>query len=432
MTNRLDDDIQHYIESMNNQENQESDTNTPQEGIQDIYVLIVREHEEEEEHPQVVESTPILLQKTSMMPAYAICCFYSLLIISSLAFQLYCIVNPPITTLTIIPKSQQVTLSGTVQLGRVLPSLTISQSQTTATTGKGHQDAKAATGYLIFYNGQFQNVTITAGTIFTGASGIQIITDQDATIPAANPPSFGQVTISAHAASPGVKGNIPTYDMNQACCAASVLVKNTQFNGGQDEQDYQIVTKSDITSIATPLKAAVSQSMQGALHGQLKPNEQLQLLPCTPTVTSNHRIGAEATSVEVTVSQTCSAVAYNIQEVETKATAFLAAQARQKTGAGYSLFGTVHVSVTTASVTSTAKLHVLVSFKAFGTWIYGLSSTAQHQIKHLITGKTTQQALTLLASLPGIEQASIHFTGFGDDTRLPTQSRYIHITLFVV
>jgi hypothetical protein len=220
MTNRLEDDMQRYVESMINQENQEPEIHTAQEGIQDIYVLIVREHEEEEENPQVIESTPVFPQKISMMPVFAICCFYPLLIISSLAFQLYCIMNPSIATVTIIPKSQQVTLSGTLQLGRVLPPLTISQSQTTPTTGKGHQDAQAATGYITLYNGQFQNVTIAAGTILTGASGIEVVTEQDATIPAGNPPSYGQVNVSAHAIRPGVRGNILAYDINQACCAA--------------------------------------------------------------------------------------------------------------------------------------------------------------------------------------------------------------------
>ena len=45
------------------------------------------------------------------------------------AFQCYCIVNPLIATITIIPNRRQVTLSGTVQLGRVLNPITISQSQ---------------------------------------------------------------------------------------------------------------------------------------------------------------------------------------------------------------------------------------------------------------------------------------------------------------
>jgi hypothetical protein len=430
MSNHLDDNRQRVVASP---DKQEAGTNAPQEGIQDIYVLIVREHEEEEEHLQVVDSSPVHAQQTSMLPAYAMCCIYSLLIVSTLAFQLYCIVNPPIATITIIPASQTVTLVSTVQLGRVLPPLTISQSQTIATTGKGHQDAKAATGFITLYNGQFQNVTIAAGTILTGASGMQVVTDRDADVPAANPPVFGQVKVSAHAMNAGTKGNIAAYDINQACCATSVLVKNTQpFYGGQDERTYITVTYNDIHRVSTLLKTTLAQSITGALQGQHRSQEQLQLLPCTPTVSSNHQPGDEATQVKVTVSETCSAVAYNSEELAAKAAAFLATKARQKAGAGYSLFGTVQVHVTQASVTNTTKPLVFLSFKASGMWIYALSQQSQQQIKHRIAGKTTQQAMNLLASMPGVEQAAIRCSGFGDATKLPKESSDIHLAIIVV
>jgi Baseplate J-like protein len=430
MTNHLQDDRQRFVAST---DKQEAETNAPQEGIQDIYVLIVREHEEVEEYFQVVDSSPVLAQKTSMLPAYAICCIYFLLIVSTLAFQFYCMVNPPVATITIIPASQTVTLVSTMQLGRVLPPLTISQSQTVPTTGKGHQDAKAATGFITLYNGQFQNVTIAAGTILTGASGIQVVTDQDADIPAANPPAFGQVTVSAHAMKAGIRGNIPASDINQACCATSVLVKNTQpFYGGQDERTYTTVTHNDIHSVSTVLKTTIAQSITGALQGQHRSQEQLQLLPCTPTVSSNHQPGDEATQVKVTVSETCSAVAYNNQALAAKAATFLATKARHKAGAGYSLFGTVHINVTQASVTNTTKPLVFLSFKASGTWIYALSQQSQQQIKHRIAGKTTQQAVKMLASLPGVKQAAIRCSGFGDVTKLPKQSSDIHLAIIVV
>jgi hypothetical protein len=283
------------------------------------------------------------------------------------------------------------------------------------------------------YNGQFQSVTVAAGTILTGTSGIQVVTDQDANIPAGNPPSYGQVSVSAHAINAGVSGNIPSYDINQACCATSVLVKNMQpFYGGQDERTYTTVTQKDIHSISTVLKTTLAQSITGALQGQLKPDEQLLKVPCTPIVTSDHPIGAEATQVNVTVSETCSAIAYNSQELQTKATTFLIIQARHKTGAGYSLFGAVHVSVKQASVSSTPHPLVFLSFSASGTWIYGISKPSQEQITHLIAGKTTQQAQELLSSLPGIEQASIRLSGFGDATRIPKTTGYIHVIVMVV
>ena len=44
---------------------------------------------------------------------------------------------------------------------------------------------------------------------------MQVITDQTATIPAGNPPMYGQVTVSAHTLNPGGRGNIPAYDIDQ-------------------------------------------------------------------------------------------------------------------------------------------------------------------------------------------------------------------------
>src|SRR6266702_5889667 len=139
--NNLEDEIRALVANMENQDSQEQQT--PPDEVQDIYVLIVRETEAcEEDQSQVVESAPVTTQKISFMPAYAICSFYLFLIVSCIAFQVYEVFNPPITTITIIPKSQTLTLSGTLQLGRVLQPITISQSHTVPTTGRGHQDAR--------------------------------------------------------------------------------------------------------------------------------------------------------------------------------------------------------------------------------------------------------------------------------------------------
>lgn len=319
MNNHIEQEIRAVIEKMENQESQDS-TQTSQEEIQDVYVLIVREREVDED-PQVVDSAPVKHKRDSM--AFLPVCMFLLVIVSTLTFQFYCIVNPPVATITIIPKSQTVTLTGTLQLGRALQPLTLSQSQTTATTGKGHQDAKEATGYITFYNGQQTEQTIAYGTVFTGNDGVSIETTQSATIPPGNPSTgYGTATVTAQALQAGSNGNIQAGDVNTPI-AVAVFAKNTQFTGGQDERDFQAVAKKNIDTISTPLKIAVTKSVAGAFQGQLKQGEALYLLPCSPTVTSDHAIGEEATTVKVTVSQTCSAIAYSNQELETKISAFL-------------------------------------------------------------------------------------------------------------
>jgi hypothetical protein len=394
------------------------------EEIIDVY-FVTREPE-----ITVVDATPPQsTQKVSQLSTYALLFFCLCLPIASILFQLSLVLNPPIATVTVIPTVQTFTLKSTIQLGRMVHPITLSQSQTVATTGKGHQDATRATGTITFYNGQFTSQTIQAGTILTGADDVQIITDQDATIPAANPPVFGQVTISAHAVQAGSRGNIPAYDINAACCLASVLAKNPEhFSGGQYERNYQTVAKTDIAHTATPLKTTLAQSLQGALQGQLRAGEELLPLPCTPALASDHQPGDEAATVTVTVSETCSAAAYNGQELHGQATHLVTSQALRKLGAGYSLRGDIQVTLTSIEPNREQK-RVVVSLHAHATFVHTFTAQEQVHIKRLIHGKTNQQAVQLLATVPGIETASIISSGFGDETRLPTDPRNIHVVV---
>lgn len=134
-----------------------------------------------------------------------------------------------------------------------------------------------------------------------------------------------------------------------------MFVKNTKFTEGRDERDFQIVHKSDIDTTVISLKTAVIQSINGAFQGQLQLQEHVFILPCLPTVTSDHRIGQEITHVNVTVSQTCRAVAYSEGALKAQATDLLAQQAGKQVGTSYSLFGNIQESVTMATVTNTTR-----------------------------------------------------------------------------
>lgn len=433
MTMNLEGEVQTVLETMGDE--QEPEIGIPEsqisEDTQDIYVFIVRKGIEEPEDSQIIES--LAQTKTTQRFEYSTLCtvlLCSLPMFLSIAVQVFVLFNPPIAAVLLIPRSQTVTLSGTLQLGWVIAPMTLSQSTTTLTTGRGHQAQRSAQGTVTFYNGELNNVTIAAGTLFSSSRGVQIATDQDGVIPAAdptaNPPVFGRVTVSAHAINPGASGNIPAYDINQACCFASVIAKNTTpFTGGQDERNFQTVAKSDLDTTATTLRTTLSVSMQGALQGQLKPQEQLYILPCAPTVTSDHLIGQEATNVKVTVSETCSAVAYNNDVLVTKATDLLSHRARQHLGTGYSLFGQARVTITEATVTRTTTTLI---FSCQGLWVYALSQEAQQHIKHLIAGEPRQEAIKLLLSLPGIERASIVWD---EHTKLPKNVDNIHFVILV-
>ncbi len=441
MHETLEDQIRHIVASMDNEEqnSQEPQETTkqdtqPDETIHIHYfpdaIVIVKEDTDNPQTDDAVETTLAQTKQQPVYVAYVICSFYLFLIFSCIAFQVYCIFNPPIVTITLVPRSLALTTTGSLQLGRVLTPITLSQTQEVPATGKGHQDARQATGFITLYNGELNKVTVSTGTVLTGTDGVQIVTDQDAFIPAAdptaNPPVFGRVTIPAHAIRQGSAGNIGRYDINQPCCFASVIAKNlTPFRGGADERNFQIVTKSDIDSTASTLKTNLAQSVSGALQGQLKPQEQLQLLPCAPIISSDHQPGQEAREVKVSVSEICGAVAYNNDALIAKATDLLSHQALQQLETGYSLFGMVQVSITQATITRTTPT---IIFSCQGTWVYAISQQAQQSIKQLIAGKSKQTALKLLLSLPGVKSASIE--GY-DTTKLPKNITSFHFHIVV-
>ncbi len=395
---------------------------------EDRITFIPKKPAQEEPQEPIVESTPRQTKPDADTLFASITAFIGLLIIfAMLMLQIYALFHPPIATITLIPQSQRVTLTGTLQFGRVIAPITVTQTQSTATTGKGHQPARSATGYLTVYNGSFSEQTVYAGTVFTGADGIQVVTDGTVTIPAANPPTWGIATVSAHATRTGSIGNIQALDINSAI-SNDVFVKNLNaFHGGQSERNFQTVTKNDMNGVVATLKTTLSASMRAALQMQLMNGEALIQPACTPTITGDHTVGQEAKILQVTASETCSGIAYSSQELKEKVTDLLTLHAAQTVGTGYSRLGDVQVTIKQAAGASPPR-PVYLSFVSQGTWVYALTSQEQQQIKELLAGKSKRNALQLLRSLPGIEKASI---AWNEQTTLPNDINAIHLVMLV-
>lgn len=322
----------------------------------------------------------------------------------------------PSAIVTIIPRQERISTTGTIQLhARLLPALTLSQSATAPATGKQHQDATKAQGTITFYNGLLSTQTLTAGTILTGADGREVQTDEPAVIPPASnttPPQFGEVTVSAHAIHTGEQGNIPAYDINGSCCATSVLVKNTDaFSGGQNERNFTVVSTNDIQTATTTIKTSLVKSESAALTAQVNAGEALIPPLCSETVTSNHQPGEEAKEVTVTLSESCSGMAYDTQTLHQNAQQMITKEAMRRLGTGYSFLGDLRVSILHATVTDPNRGIVTLAVKTDATYVYLLSPGERKRITHLLAGKSEQQAVKALFHLPGIQAASINSNG---------------------
>jgi hypothetical protein len=373
----------------------------------------VIEGEVVELEPQVrPEASPLPQQK----PYWLLILFAIVLCLLFLAGSYVLPLLTPTATVTIIPVERTFTTTTAIRVhGRLLPTLTLSQSQTVPATGKRHQDATQAQGEVTFYNGLLTWQTIPAGTTVTGQDGVAISTDQVARIPPATnttPPTFGQVTVAAHAVQPAAQGNIPPYNINGSCCGSSILVKNTSaFTGGQNERDATVVTRQDINAAVTLLLTTLSQVEKVALQAQLHPGEALLPASCTPHVSTDHKAGDEAKHVSISVSVTCSGMAYAAHEVDQEATQIATTASANHFGTGYIALGDTHLTITRATITSQAQGIATVTVNIEATVVYHITPGEKEQIRNLIAGKTPKLAQALLLQLPGVAGAAITITG---------------------
>jgi hypothetical protein len=326
----------------------------------------------------------------------------------------------PSATVTIIPSSAKITAIRTVTIvptnanaaqqqipGRILDTITLGQAKTVLTTGIGHQQAQAAHGLVTFYNALPAPQTIPAGELLTGADGVEIVTDEDAVIPAAVMPTEGQVTVSAHAVIAGPWGNIRAGDIYGKCCRDDVFAVNGPFRGGQAARRYPMVAQQDINGVASSFKSNLEQSVQAALSQQVQSNETLITpVPCTTAVIPDHQAGSEATQLRVMVSETCTGEVYTTNALHDLLMQTMTQQAIKQLGTGYSLVGSLQSSITKATMNSRQGIATLL-VKAISTWVYQFSQAQQQQIKLAIRGKSKQEATTLLLHMPGVQTVSI-------------------------
>lgn len=321
------------------------------------------------------------------------------------------LVTYPTVTITLVPVSTTVTYTTSLAIPtQSLAPVTITKSQTVPTTGHGHQDARRATGILTFYNGLFTPQTVYAGTVFTASNGVQVVTAGTVTIPAGHPPSYGQASVTASAQTPGTQGNIAYAQVNTTL-ANGVLVKNEAFSGGRESRDFQAVAKADLESLSATLKTALAQAIPQAFT--LLSGETVTPTGCHVTTSADHGPGDEATTITMKAAETCKGVAYNTQEVETKATAIFTQQTNP--GANYEL-----LSTTQPQVLQIAPVTVRMS----GTWVYTLSADYEQFLAQQIAGDNPQDARAYLLHTGVLTKVTV-------PAPLPKDPGHIHFILLI-
>ncbi len=369
-----------------------------------------------------------------------------LVLVGYFAYQpIMTLIFVPSATVTITPSSKELknTYAITAVKGtpdpakrqvqaRSLYAASSDQSKTVKASGVGHIPATVAIGTLTFYNSSSADQTVPAGTVFTDSNGVQVVNDVDAVIPAGNPPTAAQVTVSAHAVIGGEDGNIPAFDFNNdPCCATGVFVLNTAaFSGGQNAQIFTYVQQTDIDEAVSALDAPVMTNVQTALQKQIHTSEQLvSPAQCGTNVNSDHSAGDHASNVTVNTMVVCTGEVYDQQGVQLIAQEMLKTDPTEYPGNGYVPVGTIVTTVTKATADTKGVISLLVHVE--GVWVYQFGDAQKQEITKLIAGKNQKEAQSLLMQQPGVDMTTIQFFG-GDGNTLPKNQSRISIAVLSV
>lgn len=204
------------------------------------------------------------------------------------------------------------------------------------------------------------------------------------------------------------------------------FLNTTAFTGGQDAQSYTFVQQSDITNAEAPLISAQEQTAQNAVQSQVQAGEPLAgSINCTPSASSDHAAGDQATTFTVTASVTCSGEVYNQSAAQAMAVNLLKQIASSSQGGSYALVGTPTAQVT--QVGSPQGGTIALTVQASGTGIFQFSSAQLQQFAQFIAGKSAQDAQTWLSQQTGVAQVAINIPG--GYTVLPADGQQITIVV---
>ncbi len=246
-----------------------------------------------------------------------------------------------------------------------------------------------------------------------------------ANIPGATPPIEGQVTVSAHAVNPGAAGNIQAGEIQGACCRDYVFAYSSAFLGGADLRDYTIVTKQDIASVISSVVPSLTKQINASFHRQIRPGEIPTPNQCSQKILTDRNVGGEATTVTVTISESCLAGAYTSNDFQAKVQQALSQQAKQTVGTGYLLSSYVQTTPTQASIQHG---RLVLSAIYHGIVIFHFSSQELTTLRQQLAGKSRQQGIAILTHLNGAEHITIQL---GKNGTFPTDPTHIHIVFLL-
>ncbi|MGH2495969.1 MAG: baseplate J/gp47 family protein [Ktedonobacteraceae bacterium] len=148
----------------------------------------------------------------------------------------------------------------------LLPLTSFTTSVIVLPTGIKTYPATTAQGVLTVTNGSILSEELPKGMILTGKDGVAVVTDAAVFVPAGSAAGYGVASVSAHAATSGTSGNIPTLDIDSVEGTALYLRNLHPFTGGAASSTMKFITSQDRqNALAQARMALLRQTLSGLL-----------------------------------------------------------------------------------------------------------------------------------------------------------------------
>src|SRR6266487_159132 len=143
-----------------------------------------------------------------------------------------------------------------------LPLQTFTTSVAIIPTGKKTYPATTAHGLLTITNGSVISQELPKGLIFTGRTGIEVVTDTAVFVPTGSANGYGFATVKAHVSISGKIGNIPSYAID-TIVGTSLYIRNlTSFYGGKDAYTIPLQLPKARQKALDQVRTTLAQSVQ--------------------------------------------------------------------------------------------------------------------------------------------------------------------------
>jgi hypothetical protein len=176
--------------------------------------------------------------------------------------------------------------------------------------------ATLATGQVVFTCSPCSSsaMPVPIGTTVSTTAGVHYDVGSGE-VSAAHP----SLTVAAHALVPGKAGNTAANTVTVIDKPIpNVKVTNPQpFAGGTDAATNQVIQQSDLDKVQLALTAKVSQDLDAALKAQAEGLNYLTDGQPTLKVTTDHKVGDQVATFNMTIAATLSAVAFSQAQADT-------------------------------------------------------------------------------------------------------------------